>query len=56
MIYGALFGGGVGIFIIMNYTYFYGLTIIESNATDMVPGFFVSLTALIVFAVSGIVL
>ena len=55
MIYGAIFGGGYNVFMIINYSVFFGATIIEANATDMVPWFFVSIVSLIMFSLAGIV-
>lgn len=55
MILGGFFGGGIGVLIIYTLTYFMGFTMVEANATDMVPWFVLSLSALIIFMVSGIV-
>jgi uncharacterized membrane protein YfcA len=55
MVYGAVFGGGYNVFLIINYSVFFGATIIEANATDMVPWFFVSAVSLVMFAIAGIV-
>lgn len=55
MIYGAMFGGGTGIFLTYVLVYFFGMTFIESNATGTVMWIFATTTALIAFILSGIV-
>lgn len=54
-IFGAFFGGGAGTLIIYSLTYFFGFTLIESNATDIVPWFFLCLFSLIILSFNGVV-
>jgi len=55
MVFGGFFGGGGGTLAIYTLTILFGLTIIEANATDIIPWFFMSLFALIIFMMNGIV-
>ena len=55
LVFGGFFGGGAGMLIFICLMYFFGFTIIESNATDIVPWFFVSLSSLIYFSLNGMV-
>lgn len=55
MIYGGFFGGGVGMFAIYTLIYFLGITYIEANATNFVPWTFLSVTALLIFLLHGLV-
>lgn len=55
MIFGALFGGGTGIFLMYVMVYFFGLTFISSNATGTVAWLFVTTTAFISYALAGVV-
>lgn len=55
MIYTGFFGGGAGILIFYALMLTFGLTIIEANATDMIPWIIATVVSFIVFAVNGIV-
>ncbi|MBI3577522.1 TSUP family transporter [Candidatus Gottesmanbacteria bacterium] len=55
MIYNGFFGTGSGPFAIFNTMYFFGFTVIESNATGIIPWFALSILSLVVFAQSGII-
>ncbi len=55
MIFGGFFGGGAGTLVFYTLMFFFGFTIIEANATDIIPWFLLSIVALIVFAFKGIV-
>lgn len=55
MIYGAMFGGGTGIFLTYVLVYFFGMTFIESNATGTVMWIFTTTTALVSFILAGAV-
>jgi uncharacterized protein len=55
MVYGGFFGGGAGIFAVYTLVFFFGMTYIESNATDFVPWLFMSIAALAVFLAHGLV-
>lgn len=55
MVFGGFFGGGAGTLIIYSLMFFMGLTIIEANATDIVPWFVLSLSSLVFFMINGIV-
>jgi len=54
MTFGGFFGG-VGSLAIYTLMFFLGLTIIKANATDVVPWFFMSLFASIIFMLNGII-
>jgi len=53
-IYSSFFGVASGTFIIYCLVYFFGMTFIQANATDLFVLFFVSFTAFLVFAYNGI--
>ncbi len=53
MIYGAVFGGGTGIFLTYVLVHFFGMTLIQSNATGTVMWLVVTATALISYIVAG---
>lgn len=55
MIYGAVFGGGTGIFLTYALVHFFGMTIIQSNATGNVMWLVVTTIALISYIVAGAV-
>lgn len=55
MIYNGFFGTGSGPFSTFNSLYFFGLTIIEANATGIIPWFVLSLSSLFIFARGGII-
>lgn len=55
MIYGGFFGGGTTMLVIYVLLYCFGVTFIEANATAIVPWFFLSVAALIVFLMGGLV-
>ncbi len=48
------FSAGAGVFFLYIYMYFFGLTILELKGTDKIPGIFLDIGSIIVFAVSGI--
>ncbi len=48
------FSAGAGIFFLYIYMYFFGLTILELKGTDKIPGIFLDIGSIIVFAISGI--
>ena len=55
MIFGGFFGGGAGTLVLYTLMIFFGFTIIEANATDIIPWFLLSLSGFIIFAINGIV-
>src|SRR3989344_407309 len=55
MIYGAVFGGGTGIFLTYALVHFFGITIIQSNATGNVMWLVVTTIALISYVIAGAV-
>lgn len=55
MAWGAFFGGGGGIINMSILAVFFGLTWIESSATTKVPWLVMSVTALLVFAINGLI-
>lgn len=55
MIFGGFFGGGGGTLAIYTLMIFFGFTIVESSATDIIPWFLMSLFSLIIFMANGIV-
>lgn len=55
MIFSGFFGGGGGILIFYTLMFFMGFTIIESNATDIIPWFILSVSSLIFFMINGLV-
>jgi uncharacterized membrane protein YfcA len=55
MIYGAFFGAGGGILLIYTLAYFFGLSFLRSNATNLVAWMAMTTIAFIVFAVNGLV-
>lgn len=54
-IFAAFFGGGTGILIAYNLMSFFGLTILESTATKIIPWFFLSVVSLVIFANSNLI-
>lgn len=54
-IFAAFFGGGTGILIAYNLMSFFGLTILESTATKIIPWFFLSVVSLIIFANNNLI-
>lgn len=54
-VFGGFFGGGAGTLIFYVFMVFYGLTIIEANATGTVPWFLLSLAGFIIFAFHGLI-
>lgn len=48
------FSAGAGIFFLYIYMYFFGLTILELKGTDKIPGVFLDIGSIIVFAFSGL--
>ena len=55
MIYAGLVGAGVGIFIALSFTYFFGLTYTEAIATNMVAWLILSTVLAVIFAYEGII-
>lgn len=55
MIWNGFFGTGAGPFSFYNSLFFFGFTIIEANATGIIPWFALSLSSLIIFARNGII-
>ena len=55
MVYNGFFGTGSGPFALYTALYFFGLTIIEANATGTLPWFILSISSLVVFANNGII-
>ncbi|MEA2003921.1 MAG: sulfite exporter TauE/SafE family protein [archaeon] len=55
MIFGGFFGGGAGTLMFYILMYFFGFTIIQANATSIIPWFVMSITSLIIFIINGIV-
>ncbi|MCK4927788.1 MAG: sulfite exporter TauE/SafE family protein [Candidatus Aenigmarchaeota archaeon] len=55
MIFGGFFGGGAGTLMFYILMYFFGFTIIQSNATSIIPWFVMSITSLIIFIINGLV-
>jgi len=53
-IWTGFFSAGTGIFFLYVYMFFFGLTILELKGTDKIPGIFLDIGAIIVFAISGI--
>jgi len=53
-IWTGFFSAGAGIFFLYIYMYFFGLTILELKGTDKIPGIFLDIGSIIVFATSGI--
>ncbi len=54
-IFAAFFGGGSGTFIFYVLMIFFGFTIIEANGTDQFPALVLSISAIVVFAINGII-
>lgn len=54
-IFAAFFGGGTGILTTYTLMAYFGLTILESSATKIIPWFFLSTVSLYIFAQNGIV-
>lgn len=55
MIFGGFFGGGAGSLILSTLMIFFGLTILEANATNHIPWLLLSAFSLIIFCINGIV-
>jgi len=55
MIFAGFFSGGAGSLVFYTLMIFFGFTIIEANATDMIPWILLSVTSLAIFAYNGIV-
>ncbi len=55
MIYGTMFGAGGGIFLIYSLMYFFGMNVIESNATGTAMWLAGTLVALVTYIASGMV-
>lgn len=55
MVYAGFFGGGAGILIFYTLIMTFGFTIIESNATDIIPWLVQAVIAFIIFAFNGLV-
>lgn len=55
MVYAAFFGGGSGVLVFYILMFFFGLTVIKSSATGLVPWFPFSILSLIIFSIHGIV-
>lgn len=55
MIFAGFFSGGAGSLVFYTLMIFFGFTIIEANATDMIPWILLSVTSLAIFALNGIV-
>jgi hypothetical protein len=53
-IFAAFYGGGTGILIAYTLMFCFGLTILESTATKIIPWFFLSISSLMIFANKGI--
>ncbi|MFH1409188.1 MAG: sulfite exporter TauE/SafE family protein [Nanoarchaeota archaeon] len=54
-IWGGFFGGGSGIMILTVITIFFGMPLINANATNKIPFLLASLTAVFIFAINGII-
>jgi uncharacterized membrane protein YfcA len=54
-IFAAFYGGGTGILIAYTLMICFGLTVLESTATKIIPWFFLSISSLIIFANKGII-
>ena len=54
-VFTGFFGGGTGPIIFYTLMYFFGFSIIESNATNNIPWIVLSVTSLIIFALNGLV-
>jgi hypothetical protein len=55
MILGGFFGAGTGPLIFYTLTYFLGFTMIEVNATGVIPWFVLSVSSVAIFAMHGII-
>lgn len=55
MIFGGFFGPGVGVLFILLVVHLFGLTLIQSIATDTLPWTIMSIAALVVLALEGLV-
>jgi hypothetical protein len=55
MIYGGFFGGGGGILIFYTLIFFLGFTLLEANATDIIPWLSMSIVSFIIFAIHGLI-
>ena len=49
------FGGGTGVIILYILMIFFGMTIIEANATNTIPWFVLAASSLTIFAMNGII-
>lgn len=56
LLYLAMFGAGGGVLVVYTLTYFYGLTLIESNATGTVVGLATAAIACTMYALQGLVI
>lgn len=55
MIFAAFFGGGAGTILMYLLMYFFGFTIIESVATDLIPWLILSIISLVLFHLQGLI-
>jgi uncharacterized protein len=55
LVYAAFFGAGAGTIIFVILMYFFGFTIIEANATDLIAWYLLTIISLVIFAINGIV-
>ena len=55
LVYAAMIGAGAGTLIFMVLMYFFGLPIIQANATDLIPWYILTCLSLIIFSFHGIV-
>ncbi len=55
MVWGAFFGGGGGTLVFYITITFFGFTIIESAATNKIPWFVMSLFALVIYGINGLI-
>jgi len=55
MIWGAFFGGGGGTLVFYILMMFFGFTIIDASATNKIPWFLMSLFAVILYAMNGLI-
>lgn len=55
MIFGGFFGGGAGTLTLYCLMYFTGTSIIQSNANDVIPSFFMAIIPLVLFSMNGLI-
>ena len=55
MIFGGFFGGGGVTIVFYMLIFCFGFTVLEANATNIIPWFFVSLSSAVVYLVNGVV-